>query len=170
MGRVCSGFGSVILPGFWDTPGFQFCMGFQKTSQGPVARQLFGISLMILESGACSFNPIFRLISSTTETQYITTGNYSAFQKKKLVEIYSTKTKNGTYTIQYFLHFNQCSDNNKSLGNIEWQKMKICLLKINKKKSRLLAPVFLYNVVRNVLQFAVLFLFKFNSVYNQSRC
>lgn len=38
------------------------------------------------------------------------------------------------------------------------------------KKSRLLAPVFLYNVVRNVLQFAVFFLFKFNSVYNQSRC
>ena len=136
---------------------------------------------MILESGACGINPIFRLISGTTATQYITTGNYSVFYteclkqllhhlfyyyavavlQKNLVEIYSTKTKNGTYTIQYFLNnFNQCSDNNRSLGNIEWQKMKICLLKINKKKSRLLAPVFLYNVVRNVLQIAVFFLFK----------
>ena len=73
------GFRFGYTTGFWDTPGFQFCMGFRKTSQGPVARQLFGISLMILESGACSFNPIFRLISGTTETQYITTGNYSAF-------------------------------------------------------------------------------------------
>ena len=97
MGRVCSGFGSVILPGFWDTPGFQFCMGFQKTSQGPVARQLFGISLMILESGACSFNPIFRLISGTTETQYITTGNIlekktrgNIFNKNKKWNIYHT--------------------------------------------------------------------------------
>ena len=54
--------------------------GFLKDKpRRPVARQLFGISLMILESGACSFNPIFRLISGTTRTQCITTGNYSVF-------------------------------------------------------------------------------------------
>ena len=48
--------------------------GFLKDKpRRPVARQLFGISLMILESGACGFNLIFPLIPDTTETQYITT-------------------------------------------------------------------------------------------------
>ena len=44
-------------------------------------------------------------------------------------------------------------------------KMKICLFGINKKNLRLLAPVFLYNVVRNVLQFAVFFSLQNLTVY-----
>ena len=42
---------------------------------------------MILESGACGINPIFRLISGTTATQYITTGNYSVFYTECLKQL-----------------------------------------------------------------------------------